>query len=263
MAERAESEGSAKTLTIERIHGQNAADARGVVAVIDVLRAFTVAAYALAGGARELRLVRAVEEAQRLRAERYPDALLAGEVNGRLIPGFDLNNSPERMQSAAVRGRMLIQRTGAGTQGAVNARQATRLLVGSLVNARATATYAAQLARAHAAGRITLVPTCSLEFEGNAAIEDEVCADYLEALLRDSPEAERILADGITQLNSNGRLDIWRQGLEDFPPGDVTAALAVNRFGFAMEGERQTLGEMEYIAVRRVDVPDISPDAIE
>jgi len=34
----------------------------------------------------------------------------------------------------------------------------------------------------------------------------------------------------------------------------VTAALAANRFDFAMEGERHTLGEIAYIAVRRVDV---------
>src|SRR6185312_1572762 len=99
--------------------------ARGVVVVIDVLRAFTVSAYALARGARELLLVRGVEEALTLRDETHPDALLAGEVGGRLIPGFDLNNSPARMQSADVRDRLIIQRTGAGTQGAVNARHAS------------------------------------------------------------------------------------------------------------------------------------------
>ncbi|HEX5545811.1 MAG TPA: 2-phosphosulfolactate phosphatase, partial [Ktedonobacterales bacterium] len=76
-----------KTFDVVRIHGINAEQARGVVVVIDVLRAFTVSAYALAGGARELLLVRGVEEALTLRDEAHPDALLAGEVGGRLIPG--------------------------------------------------------------------------------------------------------------------------------------------------------------------------------
>ena len=245
----------AQTLDILHVHGRDAEQARGVVVVIDVLRAFTVSAYALAGGARGLLLVRTVEEARALRAERYPDALLAGEVGGRLIPGFDLNNSPALMQTSDVRGRLVIQRTGAGTQGAVNARHATHLLVGALTNAQATVTYAAKLAATDASHQITLVPTAgTVEDEGPRAIEDEVCARYMEALLRGQDDATEVLARGIAELEANERLGIWSQGFEDFPPGDVPAALAANRFPFAMAGERKTLGEIEYIAVRRVDV---------
>ncbi|HET8907538.1 MAG TPA: 2-phosphosulfolactate phosphatase [Ktedonobacterales bacterium] len=245
----------AKRLIIARVHGRDAGQARGVVVVIDVLRAFTVAAYALAGGARQLCLVRTVEEAQALRAEMYPDALLAGEVGGRMIPGFDLNNSPARMQTADVRDRIVIQRTGAGTQGAVNARHGSRLLVASLVNARATATYAANLANAHTNGLVTLVPTANaIEDEGREAIEDEVCAAYLEALLDAREDAGDILARGIAQLYEGERLGIWTEGSDDFPADDVPSALAADRFSFAMEGERDHVGAIEYIAVRRVDV---------
>ncbi len=248
----------AETLHVVRIHGRDAEQARGVAVVIDVLRAFTVAAYALAGGARELLLVRTVAEALALRAEGHPDALLAGEVDGRMIPGFDINNSPVMMQAAAVRDRLIIQRTGAGTQGAVSARHASRLLVASLVNARATATYATHLATAHGAdgaAQITLVPTAnSIEDEGREAIEDDICADYLEALLHGRDDASGILSRGIARLEANERLGIWSQGLADFPPGDVTAALAVDQFDFAMAGERHTHGAVEYVAVRRVKV---------
>lgn len=247
----------ANRLTIARVHGRDAEQARGVVIVIDVLRAFTVAAYALAGGARQLCLVRTVEEAQTLRAEMYPDALLAGEVGGRMIPGFDLNNSPARMQTADVRDRLVIQRTGAGTQGAVNARHASHLLVASLVNARATATYAANLATVGAEQPITLVPTApAFEDGGRRAIEDDICADYMEALLlgQSDDDAMNILARGIEQMQANERFGIFSQGLEDFPASDVAAALAADRFSFAMEGERQHFGSIEYIAVRRVDV---------
>jgi len=245
----------AKTFDVVRIHGINADSARGVVLVIDVLRAFTVSAYALAGGARELLLVRGVEEALTLRDEAHPDALLAGEVGERLIPGFDLNNSPARMQSADVRDRLIIQRTGAGTQGAVNARHASRLLVASLVNARATAAYAAQLAAEVGADQITLTPTAGpFEDGGRQTIEDEACADYLEALLTGRDDRDAVLAHTIERINAVECSGIFFQGMEDFPAGDVTAALAANRFDFAMEGERHTLGEIAYIAVRRVDV---------
>src|SRR5579884_1159607 len=121
-------------MRIERFSRDDVEQAAGIAVAIDVIRAFTVAAYALAGGAARLRLVRTVEEAFALRAIE-PDALLAGEVGGILIPGFDLNNSPHLMSHTDVRARTIIQRTGAGTQGAVGAANARRLLVAALVNA--------------------------------------------------------------------------------------------------------------------------------
>src|SRR5207244_3880579 len=123
-------------------------------------------------------LVRTVEEAFAMR-ERVPQALLAGEVGGRLIPGFDFNNSPSLMAAADVDGRLLIQRTGAGTQGAVGAVNATHVLICSLVNAKATAISARNLADT-TGGLITLLPTF---YKSNMVSEDSVCADYVEALL--------------------------------------------------------------------------------
>ncbi len=54
-------------MEIYRIDHLHASQAQGLVIVIDVIRAFTVAGYAFAGGARKLWLVQAVEEAQALR----------------------------------------------------------------------------------------------------------------------------------------------------------------------------------------------------
>jgi len=55
------------------------AQAKGVVIVIDVIRAFTVAGYAFEREANELWLVRTVEETRLLRRQE-PDVLLIGEV---------------------------------------------------------------------------------------------------------------------------------------------------------------------------------------
>lgn len=234
---------------IRRVSRGQEEEAAGVVIVIDVIRAFTVAAYAFAGGASDLWLVRTVEEAMTLR-EYSPEALLAGEIGGRLIPGFDLNNSPHRMAQADVRGRRIIQRTGAGTQGAVGARNAAHLLVASLSNARATASYAARLSR-ESGLPITLLPTES-NSNGILRNEDKYCADYIEALIQSPETAPDLLRDRLARLHAEGRFSHWGESRdEDFPPGDLEKILAVDRFDFAMVGVRKHYKNVEYVEVEK------------
>jgi phosphosulfolactate phosphohydrolase-like enzyme len=57
----------------------------GVVVAIDVLRAFTTAAYAFQAGASSIWLVGAVEEALSL-GRAIPGSLVMGEVHGRRPP---------------------------------------------------------------------------------------------------------------------------------------------------------------------------------
>jgi 2-phosphosulfolactate phosphatase len=152
-----------------------------------------------------------------------------------------------------VRGRRIIQRTGAGTQGAVGAGAATHLLLAALVNARATAACARALA-ARDGLPVTLLPTeAPVEEEGVRAFEDEVCADYLEALLRERDDAADVLAAGVARLRAGGRLGIFTRGYPDFPPEDVPAVLAVDRFTFAMRGAREQWHNVTYVRAARVD----------
>jgi len=238
-------------MEIHRVSHSRALEARGVVIVIDVIRAFSVAAYAFAGGAQSLWLVRTVEEAQALR-KREPDALLIGEVGGRLIEGFDFNNSPSQMAAADVRGRMLIQRTGAGTRGAVTAANATHLLLCSLTNAQATARYARKLAET-SEGIVTLFPTAFFE-EIAPPNEDSICADYIEALLLERDDAATVLADGIKYLHAIDRFAGFEPGSGDFPAEDIPAVLAADRFDFAMVGSRQQWRNITCVEAHRVDV---------
>jgi 2-phosphosulfolactate phosphatase len=235
-----------------RVNRATAEQARGVVIVIDVIRAFTVAGYAFAGGASGLWLVREATEAQALRA-RDPQALLAGEVGGRLIPGFDLNNSPALIQRADLRGKRLIQRTGAGTQGAVSVTNADVVLLCALTNAEATVRYALKLAQ-KGQGLITTLPTGEKDdfVYGN---EDALCADYIEALIQgDHDAAQTILARGIPELRASGRFALWEEGHADFPADDIPAALALNRFDFAMVGQHQQWHSINYVDVQRMNV---------
>jgi len=239
-------------LEIYRVDRYEAPEARGVVIVIDVIRAFSVAAYALAGGAQALWLVRTVEEAFALR-ERNPEVLLIGEVGGRLIPGFDLNNSPALMIASDVRGRTLVQRTGAGTQGALAVANAAHILLSSLVNARATATHARVLAES-TGGIVTLHPTQGGLDNGEPG-EDQICADYLEALLRGREDARELLAKEISRLRDVGRFETWQQGESDFPAEDIPLVLDVDRFDFAMVGTRKQWGEITYAEAGKVEGP--------
>ncbi len=99
--------------------------ATGDVVIIDVIRAFTTAAYAFAAGIGEIELVATVEEALARPGFRM------GEVGGKLIPGFDHNNSPSQLAGKRLSG-CAVQRTGSGTQGAVLATRARSLWLGSL-----------------------------------------------------------------------------------------------------------------------------------
>ena len=113
-------------MRIQRATLETCAAAAGVAVAIDVLRAYTTAAYGLAAGAREILLTGTVEEALALRAE-IPGSLAMGEVNGRQPPEFDFGNSPSALAGLDLSGRPLIHRTSAGTQGAVRAAQASAL----------------------------------------------------------------------------------------------------------------------------------------
>ena len=64
-----------------------------ITIVIDVIRAFTVAHYAFLQGASSIYLAETVEQAFQI-SEKQQELLLAGEVGGLPIEGFDLDNSP-------------------------------------------------------------------------------------------------------------------------------------------------------------------------
>jgi 2-phosphosulfolactate phosphatase len=214
---------------IRRASGvEGARGANGTVVVIDVLRAFSTAAYALAAGARAVELVATPEEGlARKRAD--PALVLAGEVGGRPIPGFDHGNSPERMAALDLGGRTLVLRSSSGVQGALAAApRAEHVLLGSFVTASATARVARALGR-----DVTLVAMGSPLGTGPDGPEDEACAELLAALLRGkAPDGERALREARASPAAQQALD---PSIDWITPGDLELALALDRFDFALE----------------------------
>jgi len=110
---------------------EGATRATDTVAIIDVFRAFTTAAVALANRATRIIMVGSVEEALALRAAGIGDICM-GEVGGKQPNGFDFGNSPFEVRDVNFAGKTIIQRTSAGTQGIVAASHADRLYAASL-----------------------------------------------------------------------------------------------------------------------------------
>ncbi len=204
-----------------------AAPTETCVVVVDVLRAFTTASYALDAGAAEIVCVSTVEEAVAER-HRRPGSLVMGEVEGRPIDEFDLSNSPSELASVDVSGRTLVHRTTAGTQGMVAYAHADHLFAASFLCAGATAAAV----RALEPETVTIVSTGVDHRDG---VEDLACADYLEALLvGETPDPEPYLARARTS-------DVARAFLAgddpDFPERDVGLAMVVDGVGFSLPAQ--------------------------
>jgi 2-phosphosulfolactate phosphatase len=107
----------------------------GVVVVIDVLRATTTIVHAVAAGCVAVMPCDGVDEARRLARDLRPGpVLLAGERDGRPIPGFDLGNSPKAFTAARCKGRTLVLTTTNGTRALLRCQHADRVLVAAFVN---------------------------------------------------------------------------------------------------------------------------------
>jgi len=196
-----------------------ARSATGVVVVIDVMRAFTTAAYAFAAGIAEIVLVATVEEALALPGFRM------GEVGGRLIPGFDHNNSPSRIAGRRLGGRA-VMRTGSGTRCVAEAVNASEIWLGSLVVASATIRALADRTE------VTFVAS-GAPLEGE---EDIACAELMAASLRRDAHAREPVVAAVVGSRAAAK---HQSGDSDFPPEDIDCAVAIDAFDFAMMAERQ------------------------
>ena len=208
----------------------------GPVVVIDVILAFTTAAYAFGGGATAIYLVATVEEALAFKAA-HPDVLAMGEDRGRRPAGFDFPNSPVAVSDADVDGRTLVQRTSAGAQGVVAAVDATRLWAASLVCASATA----RAVNASGLGEPSYVITgCFPDRPDDTGDHDRLTADVIENARCGHPINAAEVAEELRATGEASRT--LALGPEHCDPLDIEYAAQVDLFDFAMEVTTDTLG---------------------
>ncbi len=212
-------------MEFKRITLEACSEATGTVVVIDVLRAFTCAAFAFSAGAEEIVLVQEAAEAFALQ-RKMPGVLLMGEVDGFPIEGFDFGNSPSALMNLDLTGHHLIQRTSCGTLGVVRSTRADIILASSFCCAKATANCILD----HAPNTVTFVITGL--GENGMGDEDVACADYLETLLQGhqpapEPFLRRVRESVIGQLLLN-------PSYPELPADDLPCCTDLDRFDFAM-----------------------------
>jgi len=203
--------------------------ATGVVIVIDVLRAFSTAAYAFSRGAKEILLVSGVEEALALKLQ-TPNSKVMGEVGGLPPAGFDFGNSPTHISVEDLSGVTLIQRTGAGTQGAVRSNNAQVMLASSFVVAEATVHFVNRIN----VPEVTFVVTGKSQERGD---EDLACAEYLEERLKGNRPETKLYIQRV--FNSRDAVQHLDPRETSFPLSDLEYCTDIDRFDFAMPITRE------------------------
>ena len=138
------------------------------VIVIDVLRASSTIATALAHGAAEVIPVETIGQARCFHGDQY---ILAGERYGKKVMGFPFSNSPTEMTTAPLSGNSLILTTTNGTKAIQKCWKASYILIGSFLNGAACANMALQLKK-----DITILCSGSRQ---KFAFEDGLCAGYI------------------------------------------------------------------------------------
>jgi 2-phosphosulfolactate phosphatase len=136
--------------------------------VVDVIRATSSIAQALASGYERVLCCAEIDEARELRRELGDDAVVGGERNAVVVDGFDVGASPREFAEEPKASTLILTTTN-GTRAILSAVAHCELvLLGSLLNLTAVA----GAARA-AGGDVEIV--CS-GFKGAFALDDAYCA---------------------------------------------------------------------------------------
>lgn len=211
-----------------------------VAVVIDVMRAFTVAAWAFSRGVEKIVLASTVSEALALKESHSGWLALK---DGALAAGFDAVNSPGQLRSCDFAGRTLVQKTTAGTVGALAVADSPLVLCASFVVAGPTARFL----QTRDSGPVTFVVTG----EGGQADEDLACAEYIgRRMAGGEVEAAPYLHRARTSRAAAELTSGLRSGNH---PDDVELCLEIDRFPFVMMARR----EESLTVLRPVAVPDI------
>jgi 2-phosphosulfolactate phosphatase len=161
--------------------------ANRAVAVIDVLRASTTIAVAIANGARAVVPLASSEEVvSRATSLGKGTAKLAGERKSQPIAGFDLGNSPLQFTAEAVDGKTILMTTTNGTTAILAVQGARDVVIASYVNFSAVLS----MLRAALRGGTDVAIVCAGQ-DRRFALEDAACAGlFVRHLTENQPSAE-------------------------------------------------------------------------
>lgn len=139
-----------------------------VAIVVDVIRATSSIAQALAAGYERVLCCRQIEEALALRATLGNEAVVGGERNGTIVAGFDVGASPLTFAEKPEAPTLILSTTNGTSAILAAAEHSSTVLLGALVNLTAVSEAAAGLG-----GDIAIL--CA-GYMGGFAFDDVYCA---------------------------------------------------------------------------------------
>jgi 2-phosphosulfolactate phosphatase len=176
--------------------------------VVDVLRATSTIAQALASGYQRVLCCAEISDALALRTE-LPDSLVGGERKAVQVEGFDVGASPREFLEP--RAETLILSTTNGTRAILEtAQRCEEVVLGSVLNLEAVARVSAE--------RDTVVVCAG--FQGAFALDDAYCAGRIVQLVdgerTDAAIASEVIARAFpTALDAFNARTYGPPGLED------------------------------------------------
>jgi len=147
-----------------------------VFVVMDILRASNTIICLMEKGASEVRVVGEVDEAYELKQHGYS---LVGERHGRIVPGFDFDNSPYKVSHHDWSEKKVVLTTTNGTRALVTVQNGFRVVIGSFRNIDAVCQYVKSLGYP-----VALLPAGD---QGTPMLEDELCARAMLSRIRNEP----------------------------------------------------------------------------
>ncbi|MDR3260840.1 MAG: 2-phosphosulfolactate phosphatase [Tannerella sp.] len=173
--------------------------ADAIVVIVDVFRATTTLTAAFENGARSIRPVATVEEAEACKAKGWP---VGAERNVRRCSFADFGNSPFDYTPDKVAGKDLVFTTTNGTKAIRCAASAYRVFIGAFVNLQAVADACVRKGR-------DVVVLCS-GWEDKVNIEDTLFGGALVEALQACGYQSAGDAAGIA-------LSLWQEAKKDLP----------------------------------------------
>jgi 2-phosphosulfolactate phosphatase len=143
--------------------------------VVDVIRASSSIAQALAAGYERVLCCCEIDEAIELRAELGDGAVVGGERNGVVVGGFDVGASPREFAAGPKAPTLILSTTNGTASILAAAARCEVVLVGSLLNLSAVAAAACE-----EGGDVAVY--CA-GFKGGFALDDAYCAGRIVAEL--------------------------------------------------------------------------------
>jgi len=162
--------------------------------VVDVMRATSTIAQALAAGYKRVLCCAEIEHALALRAELGDEAITGGEREAKRIDAFDAGASPREF--AEPKAETLILSTTNGTRSIVAAAQdCDQVVLGSLLNLEAVGAHARE-------SRVDYTVDCA-GYKGAFAIDDAYCAGRIVLLAGGERTDAAIAAELVAQSFPN------------------------------------------------------------